>query len=394
MIPVRLLAIVIGVMALLSCQIQIDPAGDRQALPQVDPQSLLNSPLSSRDEALAQSISTSEWLGPLAPVAISPFFGITCLAAISQFGGDYLPLNQFVSNNSVLQSPAVFWIFLCLTLLTSLPRLTKVSKPFAQALDQVEAYAGIITILVLRFSHAAAPGDPEVAMVQMGFLSMSADLLLSVAAILNIIVINSVKFFFEILVWIIPIPFVDAILEACNKALCAGLMAIYAWSPLAATVINLLLFTVCFFAFNWIRRRVTLARTMLWDPIWATISSSYGELKKDEIVMFLKTSSGPFPAKAKVVFERISSGWKLTERRWLLPDRQWMIEEEAIELSIHEGLFMNSIEARLTEAGQAIPEAEKFEGYFSRRYNDHLDQVAARLRAVRATEPSEIAFEI
>ena len=61
-----------------------------------------------------------------------------------------MPVNEFLSNNAVLKNPAVFWVFLVLTLLTSIPRFTKVSKPAAQAIDQLEAYAGIITIILLR----------------------------------------------------------------------------------------------------------------------------------------------------------------------------------------------------------------------------------------------------
>ena len=45
---------------------------------------------------ITQKVSTTEWLGPLAPVAISPFFGITCLAGMSQFGkGTILEQNNF-----------------------------------------------------------------------------------------------------------------------------------------------------------------------------------------------------------------------------------------------------------------------------------------------------------
>jgi len=112
----------------------------------------LTSPLSEADQSSMRAISASEWLGPLAPIAISPFFGITCLAGLSQFGSDYLPLNSFISNNAVLQNPYVLWLFAGLTLLTSLPRLTKVSKPFAQAMDMLETYGAIITIVILRFA--------------------------------------------------------------------------------------------------------------------------------------------------------------------------------------------------------------------------------------------------
>ncbi|MBL8854917.1 MAG: hypothetical protein JNK57_13205, partial [Planctomycetaceae bacterium] len=84
--------------------------------------------------------------GPLSPLAMSPFFGITVLSGLSQlentqWGGAFLADYTMVARNPVLKHPATFWVFLVLTILTSLPRMTKVSKPVAQALDWVESYS-------------------------------------------------------------------------------------------------------------------------------------------------------------------------------------------------------------------------------------------------------------
>ena len=250
----RLFVVVLGVLVIWSMQTELPPQPNHQvavndslvvksqSLALASPQlelgaDFLKSPLTEEDQASMKAISTWEWLGPLAPVALSPFFAITCLAGLSQFGGDYLPLNSFISNNAVLKNEYVFWLFGGLTLLTSLPRLTKVSKPFAQAMDMLETYGGIITVIVLRFASSIPSGEPlepiETAMVvQMGWMSFPVDVLFSLAAIVNIIVINSVKFFFEVLVWLVPFPFVDALLEIANKGICAGLMAVYAYNPL------------------------------------------------------------------------------------------------------------------------------------------------------------------
>ena len=49
---------------------------------------------------------------------------------------------------------------------TSLPRLTKVSKPMAQAIDQLETYAAIITILIIGWYAGSIESPPEVAMAE------------------------------------------------------------------------------------------------------------------------------------------------------------------------------------------------------------------------------------
>ena len=178
-------------------------------------------------EKISQAVTATEFLGPLAPVALSPFFGVACLSGMAAFGPDSLGSNALISDSSPLASPWVFAVFAVLATLTSLPRLTKVSKPIAGALDQVEAWSGIITMIVVKFLIGGAGSDLEVAgshAVQVaGIGQLSIDALLAIAAGVNIFVVNSVKFFFEFLIWITPVPFLDACFEAANKALCLGL---------------------------------------------------------------------------------------------------------------------------------------------------------------------------
>ena len=230
--------------------------------------------LSSADIAAVQqfgdTLGIADWLGPLAPVALSPFFGITCLSGMSLYGEGWISAdNAFLGENSPLHNESVFWTFLVLTALTSVPRFTKVSKPVAQALDRVEAWAGIITLVVLKvLMSRGAPESvdlPEVAVMNAGVFSFSSDVLLIIAGAINIFVINAVKFFFEVLIWLTPLPTVDAIFEVCNKSLCAILMAIYGYSPTLATVINLAMFAIAALVFRWAYRRQIFFRTMLID---------------------------------------------------------------------------------------------------------------------------------
>jgi hypothetical protein len=256
-----------------------------------------------------------------------------------------------------------------LTFLTSLPRLTKVSKPAAQAIDQLETYAAIVTIVLLRVLATS----PEIAesvpvAMQAGVFSVSADVLMSIAAIVNIVVINTVKFFFEVSVWLVPFPLVDAALEVANKSACAALMAIYAYSPGWATAINLLMFFACLIAFRWIHTRTVYLRTMLLDPIWAMVSQRYAT-PDDHLVVFPKQSLGPFRAKSKLVMKRNVSGWLLTRHRFLLPNQTVEIEETAGTAKMKEGLIANRIEF-----------ANGDHLLFSRRHARHLPALAKQLQ--------------
>ena len=367
------LAVLIGFSGILMLTPAASPVISPATLPATSPQSLPAGDQLMAD-SIAEKISTTEWLGPLAPVAISPFFGITCLAGMSQFGkGTILEQNNFISNNPVLNNPTIFWVFLVLTLLTSLPRLTKVSKPLAQALDQVETYAGIITLLVMKVLGSEGGEALETAaLVQLGFVSFSSDILLSIAAVINIIVINTIKFFFEVLILITPLPFLDAIFEAGKQTTCAGLLAIYAFSPLVATILNLVIFIACLWAYRWIHRRVLYARNVLFDPILAVWNPKYAKPLKPEVVVFNKDEFGPFPAKSRLKIVRGDSGWTLTQMHMFGIGLPKTIElgGDANSIEMEKGVFVNQMNVTGQQTGELL---------FTRRYSDHLEQLSQML---------------
>lgn len=296
--------------------------------------------------AWAESLGIADWLGPLAPVALSPFFGVMCLSGLAIWGPQWVSDNALLGESGPLQSETIFLIFVGLTLLTSLPRLTKVSKPFAQAVDRLETYAVIIILLVLKLiSSVESSGETEVAIVQLGVFSFTFETLLSIAMIVNIMIINSVKFFFEFLIWLTPIPFIDAIFEVCNKTVCATLMAIYAFSPTVATVINLVILLVAVILFRWISRRVRFFRTMVLDPVLSQLWSGYRQPTNQELTVFSKQDLGPFQEKSRLKLTRDGEdGWKLAEANWWMPSKQHKLDR-SINPIVRRGWIMNRIEA-------------------------------------------------
>lgn len=327
-----------------------------------------------------QTLGIVDWLGPLAPVALSPFFGVTCLSGLAIWGPDWVTDNAMLGSAGPLQNPTLFVVFMGLTLLTSLPRLTKVSKPFAQAVDRIETYAVIVILLVIK-GVATLQSDvpPQVAVVQLGILSFTVDTLLGLAMVANVLVINSVKFFFEFMVWLTPIPLVDAIFEICNKTLCVALMAIYAFSPTIATIINLVILLAAAIVLRWISRRVRFYRTMVLDPILSKLWSGFGQSKRPELIVFPKSGLGPFAAKSRLKLSRASddaSGWLLEEANWWMPSKQHRIAPETLP-KVRCGWVLNTIEIR-TADGESIVLS------FSRRYDDNtLQQVLEQLRIER-----------
>jgi hypothetical protein len=331
----------------------------------------------------AQSLQLADWLGPLAPVALSPFFGMACLSGLALYGPDWVTNNALLGASGPLQNEWLFIIFVVLTLLTSLPRLSKVSKPFAQAMDQLETYSVIVILLAIKVMSDYGSGVDEgtqVAMVQLGVFSVAADTLLMMAMAINIVVVNTVKFFFEFLVWLTPVPALDAIFEVCNKAICAALMAVYAFSPTIATIVNIVILLSALVVFRWVSRQVRYYRTMVMDPVLAKFWRSYGECSDGSVVVFPKDACGPFAAKSRLRICRDGEGWKLTEANWWMPSSNHTIAMSPTPPSLRRGWVMHTITFAQGDQTQDFK--------ISRRYDASLTEIAQKLGIEMPSESS------
>lgn len=322
-------------------------------------------------QQFGQSLSIAEWLGPMAPVALSPFFGVACLSGLSLFGGGWVASgNPLLGLDSPLHDIRVFGVFLVLSLLTSIPRLTKVSKPFAQAADQLESWSGVITMLVLRYMITSdAPGtENPVALVQLGLFSFSADLVLMLAAAVNVFVISTVRFFCEVMIWLTPVPMLDALFELCNKLVCAILMALYAWSPVLALSLNAGIFLTALFVFGWVHRREIFFRTMLFDFLRA----SWGSPRPADaasLIVFPDRAVGAIRARARCELRHTDGGWLLTYHRWFGRTLNVAVVGRSQPI-VRAGLFSNTI----------VFSDPAVELTFSRLYARSMSDMAARFR--------------
>jgi len=239
-------------------------------------------------ETLVSKLPLDQALGPLAPVALSPFFALTCLSGASLLADsgilpEGIAKNPLLGRDSALNSGLVFGALLALTVITALPKLTKVTKPLGQAIDQLESYSGIIAVILVQLASQVHLGGSEADQVtqvvyQAGIFSATADtmmvVLVAAFSAINIFVVNAVKYFFEFLIWLSPFPLVDAAFETANKAVASFLVAVYLWSPTVAMVINLIIFGLCLLIFAWAYRRAVYMRSLVGDPFFGWLGDT------------------------------------------------------------------------------------------------------------------------
>jgi hypothetical protein len=271
-----------------------------QQLPALDPNTMAAS------QVVGPHLSASEWLGPLAPIALSPFFGLATLSGIATYGPLWLQQRSALFQaNGALDSPLLFWSMAGLALFTSLPRLTKVSKPISLAAEKLEAYSAIIILVVVRMFGSQFQSDGAVAptgnaqtgsmMLSAGFAAVSLNVMMSAFAALNVFVINMMKLFFEFLVWLIPIPAIDAVVEITNKSVCVGLMSLYTYSPWLATMLNLIILAISLIAFLWVYRRVNYYKELIAGPALAWLAPSWFAQRGSSFNAFVESSPKKLP---------------------------------------------------------------------------------------------------
>jgi hypothetical protein len=293
----------------------------------------------------------------MAPIALSPFFGLACLSGIATYGPEWLQQRSAIfGDSSPLNHPALFWSMVVLTIITSLPRLSKVSKPLALVAEKLEAYSVILIVIAMRIfgsageeTEALTTTDPIY--LSAGIASIPVDVAVAIASAINILVINGVKLFCELIVWLTPIPLIDALVETTNKATCVGLMSLYCWSPLVATILNLSLLAICGSLYWWTQRRIVYYIDLMAGPwLHEWLPWLFGDTAVG-VKVFLAERWNGIPAFTQMRLRgSASTGWILTRRNW------WNAAEYRLAASgmqTESGLLAQSIRL-LDESSQTV----------------------------------------
>lgn len=212
---------------------------------------------------------------------------------------------------------------------------------------------------------------------------------------MNIFVVNTVKYLFEVLIFLSPIPAVDALFEAANKSFAAFLLAVYVFSPALATVINLLIFAICLVIFAWSYRRVVYMRSVLGDPVLGWIAekvfrrpavtllstplprSLLTTLREPTMVLkaFAGRSYQGVCRKARGYLVQSGGRLHFVALRFLRPPLVVALPAEGHLLSVDKGFLSNTVRWK-NDAGETVLKI-----LFTRRYNPVLEEIRGCLGA-------------
>jgi hypothetical protein len=237
--------------------------------------------------------------GPMPAVAGTPFLGLSVLSGAALLSdsdfvrnSDSAVLRGFHDNALLAEARRystlpLFLSLLGLSLLTWMANSGKIRGSFGKLLRVAEDSSVLVTycllalVTLLGATHGAAA--PRVAV--MGIWSVPSDIVLAAGLAMGMAVMMTVRFAFDVLIWLSPFPFVDFGFETLKKVLSLGFMAIYFASPVAASVLGILVLLPALFLYGWALRILSFAFRIVLRPLLEKLFSAARPEIKGEVAI-------------------------------------------------------------------------------------------------------------
>ncbi|MEO1053295.1 MAG: hypothetical protein AAFX87_21865 [Bacteroidota bacterium] len=238
--------------------------------------------------AMAVNAGIVDWVSLLSPTAISPFWTLflTSLASNTGLATDYVATHPFLGSSIIMVLSGL------LVLVTTIPNLSKVSKPLGLTANYLEDKSGyIIYGLILLAPYLAGVGETpeEQTTVKLAFLDVPfVVVLFAVAAIPYLLVVMTVRYFLEVLIFLSPIPLLDAFFDFLKKSFTVGLVVTYFIFPPLAFVFAILIFLVALVLFRRSRRVTTYFQYIYVNPLIIKLFGRKKELISSKLPTRLK----------------------------------------------------------------------------------------------------------
>ncbi len=199
--------------------------------------------------ALYHNLDVIETFSFAAPMALSPFWTLFITALVSTLG---IENSQFASN-PMLNNNMVLALSFIMVLVTTLPSMTKVSKPIALAAKFLEDQASyFIFVLLMLAQNMAQPENPmQQGLITFGILDIPFSTLLLIGLVAPyFIVVMTVRYFLEILIFLSPLPLLDGLFELAQKGFALFLIFLFFIFPWLGFAFSILIFFISFLFFK------------------------------------------------------------------------------------------------------------------------------------------------
>ncbi len=322
-------------------------------------------------ETIIKNSGLIQQFAQLAPLGINPYATVFITALCAKLGFH----NSFVATNPFFNSWTVLLIFGGLFLFTTLVgtvfKSNKVTAPIALADNYLSDQAAlvinaVIMLAPLWYVNNSLSENPIVYQASFLALDLKTALVL-ISSMYFLIVVMSVRFFIDILIFLSPIPFIDNFLGLIKTILTTGLVAVSIASPTLSVLISIVLFIGALFFYKRSVRLTNKIKYLFIYPILNIFRDKEQVLTNGaypSVLVYLKKKTSKFKEGQIVRLEKQQNKFYLVKKKFLFST----IEEE---ISLTNCYFVqNQLDIELTN------NTENYLLIFNRSHHNHIEKLS------------------
>lgn len=206
----------------------------------------------------------------LAPMGINPYVTVfmTSLCAKIGFHNEFVATNPFFNNWIILILFGILFLFTALV--GTIFKTNKATAPIALADNYLSNHAALIINGFIMLTPTLISNNPmhNEIVYQAGLLSINfKTILILMASMYFLIVVMSVRFFIDILIFLSPIPLVDSFLEIFKIIISMVFVIISIINPLLSVTISVFMFLIAIIFYRRSIRLINKTKYLILYPI-------------------------------------------------------------------------------------------------------------------------------
>ena len=271
-----------------------------------------------------QNTGFASMLAQLLPMGINPYATVFLTTVFSKFGLE----NQYVATNPFFDSWIVLLIFGGLFLFTSLVgtvfKTNKATAAIGLADNYLSGHAAIIINVFVILAPTFFTSSETTVLQEASFLSVSLKTLaILIVSIYFLVVVSSVRFFIDILIFLSPIPLIDSILEITKIVVTFFFVLLAAIFPMTSAVIAVIIFL---FSLVFYKRSIRSINQTKYLFVYPILNFFKHELEMEEtnfsIPVLIKVKTKKFKKGTVVQLKKDEGKVFLEQERFLAPNKK------------------------------------------------------------------------
>ncbi|TCI91352.1 hypothetical protein [Tenacibaculum sp. M341] len=322
--------------------------------------------------AVDSNSSLVSQLAQLLPMGINPYATVFLTSILSKMGihNDFVGTNPFFDNWLIL---GIFGIlFLFTALVGTVFKTNKATAVIGLADNYLSNHAAIFINIIVMIAPAIFTQTAEHPAVQeAGIFSIGLQtILVLIVSVYFLMVVTTVRFFIDILIFLSPIPFIDSILEVAKIVVTVLFVLISVFYPTFSVILAVITFLIALSMYRKSVRMVNKTSYLFIHPVLQLFKKKTTLLERNNtfaIRVYCATKTKKFKKGTIATLTEKSNTFVLTKKRFFVNTIEEVIDIN--DLSITEGKLSSKI-----KNGD-----DSFTLLLNRSYRKHLESIANTL---------------